>query len=94
MTLRLVTPYPKPSLPVGVFILLFIFDTKMKGIPLVITYHPLLNDFASVIRKHIYILYLSKEVKEIFTPHSEGQENWEAILLGLIVPHITASWIV
>ena len=43
-------------------------DTKMKGIPLVITYHPLLKDFASVIRKHLYILYLSKEVKEIFTP--------------------------
>ena len=40
----------------------------MKGIPLVITYHPLLKDFASVIRKHLYILYLSKEVKEIFTP--------------------------
>ena len=43
-------------------------DTKMKGIPLVITYHPLLKDFASVVRKHLYILYLSKEVKEIFTP--------------------------
>ena len=43
-------------------------DTKMKGIPLVITYHPLLKDFASVIRKHLYILYLNKEVKEIFTP--------------------------
>ena len=43
-------------------------DTKMKGIPLVITYHLLLKDFASVIRKHLYILYLNKEVKEIFTP--------------------------
>ena len=40
----------------------------MKGIPLVITYHPLIKDFASVIRKHLYILYLNKEVKEIFTP--------------------------
>ena len=42
----------------------------MKGILLVITYHPLLKDFASVIRtrKHLYILYLSKEVQEIFTP--------------------------
>ena len=40
----------------------------MKGIPIVITYHPLLKDFASVIRKHLYILYLNKEVKEIFTP--------------------------
>ena len=43
-------------------------DTKMKEIPLVITYHPLLKDFASVIRKHLYILYLSKEATEIFTP--------------------------
>ena len=41
----------------------------MKGIPLVITYHLLLKEnLASVIRKHLYILYLSKEVKEIFTP--------------------------
>ena len=30
-------------------------DTKMKRIALVITYHPLLKDFASVIRKHLYI---------------------------------------
>ena len=43
-------------------------DTKMKGIPLIITYHSLLKDFASMIRKHLYILYLSKEVKKIFTP--------------------------
>ena len=32
-------------------------DTKMKGILLVITYHPLLKDFAGVIRKQLYILY-------------------------------------
>ena len=31
-------------------------DTKMKGIPLVITYHLLLKDFAIVIRKHLYML--------------------------------------
>ena len=43
-------------------------DNKMKGILLVITYHPFLKNFASVIKKHFYILYLSKEVKEIFTP--------------------------
>ena len=43
-------------------------DTKMKGIPLVITYHPLFKGSASVIRKHLCILYLNKEVKEIFTP--------------------------
>ena len=42
-------------------------DTKMKGIPLVITYYPLLKDFPRVIRKHLHILYLNKEDKEIFT---------------------------
>ena len=42
-------------------------DTKIKGILLVITYHPLLKDFASVIRNHLYILYLNKEVKKIVT---------------------------
>ena len=39
----------------------------MKGIPLVITCHSLLEDFASVIKKHLYVLYCNKEVKEIFT---------------------------
>ena len=53
-------------------------DTKIKGIPLVITYCPLLKDFPSVIRKRLHILYLNKEVNEI-----TGQENWEATLLGL-----------
>ena len=43
-------------------------DSKMKGIPLVITYHPLLKYFAIAIRKHLYILYLNKEFKKIFTP--------------------------
>ena len=41
---------------------------KMKGIPLVITYYHLLKDFGSVNRQHLYILYLNKQVKEIFTP--------------------------
>ena len=41
---------------------------NMKGIPLVITYYPLPKDFASVNRQHLYILYLNKQVKEIFTP--------------------------
>ena len=43
-------------------------DTKIKRIPLVITYHPLLKEFANVIRKHLHTLYLNKDVKEIFTP--------------------------
>ena len=32
-------------------------DTKMKGIPLVITYHPLLKDFARVIES-IFIFFI------------------------------------
>ena len=43
-------------------------DTKMKEFPLVIIYHPLFKGFVSAIRKHLYILYLNKEIKEIFTP--------------------------
>ena len=39
----------------------------MIEIPLVNTYHPLRKDFASDIRKHLYIFYLNKETKEIFT---------------------------
>ena len=43
----------------------------MKGIPLVITYHPLLKDFASV--------------SLLLVPwfHFAEQENWEANLLGI-----------
>ena len=37
-------------------------NTNMKGILLVITYHPVLKDFVSVIRRHLYILYLNKEI--------------------------------
>ena len=40
----------------------------MKQIPLIIIYDPLLKDFDCVIRKHLYILSLNKEVKQIFTP--------------------------
>ena len=29
--------------------------TKMKRIPLVVTYHPLLKDFANVIGKHLFM---------------------------------------
>ena len=51
-------------------------DTKMKGILLVITYHPLPKEFTSVIRKHLYILCLIKEVKEIFTPGTMVSFQW------------------
>ena len=36
--------------------------TKTNGIPLVITYHPLLKDFAKVINRQLHLLYLNDEV--------------------------------
>ena len=39
----------------------------MRGFHLVIAYHSLLKDFARMIRKHLDILFLNKEVKEILT---------------------------
>ena len=42
--------------------------TKTNGIPLVITYHPLLKDFARVINKHLHLLHMNDEVKKAFTP--------------------------
>ena len=41
---------------------------KTNGIPLVITYHPLLKDFGKVIQKHLHLLHMNDEVKETFTP--------------------------
>ena len=37
---------------------------KTNGIPLVITYHPLLKYFAKVINKHLHLLYMNDEVKK------------------------------
>ena len=39
-----------------------------KGVPLVITYHPLLKGVGNILRKHLYILYLDNEVKKVFSP--------------------------
>ena len=36
--------------------------TKTNGISLVITYHPLLKDFAKVINRQLHLLYLNDEV--------------------------------
>ena len=42
--------------------------TETNGIPLVITYQPLLKDFAKVIKKHLHFLNMNDEVKKAFTP--------------------------
>ena len=39
-----------------------------KGVPLVITYHPLLKSVGNIIRNHLYILYMDKESKKVFSP--------------------------
>ena len=43
---------------------------NMKGMPLVVTYHPLLKSLSAIIDKNQSILYMDKEVKRVFTPRS------------------------
>ena len=40
----------------------------MKGIPLVVTCHPLFKSLSGIIYKNLSILYMDKEVKGVFTP--------------------------
>ena len=37
-----------------------------KGVPLVITYHPLLKSLGTILYKHLYLLLIDKEVKKVF----------------------------
>ena len=41
---------------------------NMKGILLVVTYHPLLKFLSAVIDTNLIILYMDKDVKKVFTP--------------------------
>ena len=41
---------------------------NMKGIPLVVTYHPLLKSQSGFTDKNLSHLYMDKEVKKVFTP--------------------------
>ena len=44
-------------------------QSKSKRVTFVVTYHPLLlTSFHSLINKHLYILYLDKNAKEVFMP--------------------------
>ena len=47
--------------------ILEIKKTKTNGILIVITYHPLLKDFAKVINKHLRLLHINDKVKKAFT---------------------------
>ena len=39
---------------------------KSKGVPLVITFRPLLKDFANIIQKNLYLLYMDQETQRLF----------------------------
>ena len=39
-----------------------------KGIPLVVTYHPLLKSLSKIISKNLYLLHMDYEVNRVFTP--------------------------
>ena len=43
-------------------------QSKSKGVTFVVTYHPLLKSFQSLINKHLNILYLDESAKEVFMP--------------------------
>ena len=41
-------------------------SNKNKGVPFVLTYHPLLKKLNYIIKKHIHLLYMNEEVKKVF----------------------------
>ena len=34
-----------------------------KGVPFVVTYHPLINKLSSIMHRNLYLLYMNQEVK-------------------------------
>ena len=38
-----------------------------KGVPLVVTYHPLLKTIGKIIHDNLYLLYMNEELKHLFT---------------------------
>ena len=47
-------------------------SNKNKGVPFVLTYHPLLKKVNCIIRKHINLLYMNEGVKKVFQPGPMG----------------------
>ena len=41
---------------------------KSKGIPFVVTYHPLFKQLEGILRRNKYLLNMNGEVKQTFTP--------------------------
>ena len=44
--------------------------TQSKGIPFVVTYHPLLKQLDGILRRNRYLLNMNAEVRQSFTPGS------------------------
>ena len=42
--------------------------SELKGVPFVVTYHPLLNELSKIMRDNIYLLNMNEEVKNVFKP--------------------------
>ena len=41
---------------------------KSKGVPLVITFHPLLKNVGNIIEQNLYLLYMDQEAQRVLTP--------------------------
>ena len=41
---------------------------NQKGIPLVVTYHPLVKSFSGIVNNNIYLLHMDQKVERTFTP--------------------------
>ena len=43
-------------------------EKRVKGIPFVVTYHPLLKQLEVILRRNKYLLNMNAKVKQTFTP--------------------------
>ena len=41
---------------------------REKGVPFVVTYHPILNSLSKIIRDNMYLLNMNEEVRKTFSP--------------------------
>ena len=41
-----------------------------KGVPLVITFYPKFKSIGQLLNKHLHILYIDQEIKNVFTPRA------------------------
>ena len=43
-------------------------DKVEKGLPFIVTFHPLINKLATIKLRNLYQLYMNQDVKNVFTP--------------------------